>query len=70
MSLPDAPSANGTASVGKGTTAARADHVHPVQTTVSGNAGSATKLQTARKINGTDFDGTGNITTANWGYCS
>ena len=35
--------------------------------TVSGNAGSATKLATARTINGTNFDGTGNITTANWG---
>lgn len=34
---------------------------------ISGNAGSATKLQTARTINGTSFDGTANITTANWG---
>ena len=33
----------------------------------SGNAASATKLQTARTINGTAFNGTGNITTANWG---
>lgn len=32
------------------------------QTTVSGNAGTATALQTARTINGTSFDGTGNIT--------
>ena len=32
-----------------------------------GNADSATKLQTARTINGTSFNGTGNITTANWG---
>ena len=31
------------------------------------NAGSATKLQTARTINGTSFNGTANITTANWG---
>lgn len=31
------------------------------------NAVSATKLQTARTINGTAFDGTSNITTANWG---
>ena len=31
------------------------------------NVASATKLQTARSINGTNFNGTGNITTANWG---
>ena len=30
-------------------------------------AAAATKLATARTINGTSFDGTGNITTANWG---
>ncbi|MDH1221179.1 tail fiber domain-containing protein [Aeromonas caviae] len=34
---------------------------------VNANAVSATKLLTARTINGTNFDGTGNITTANWG---
>ena len=32
-----------------------------------GNVASATKLQTARTINGTNFNGTANITTANWG---
>lgn len=32
------------------------------QTTVSGNAGTATALQTARNINGVAFDGTANIT--------
>jgi hypothetical protein len=32
---------------------------------LSGNASSATKLQTARTINGTSFDGSANITTAN-----
>ena len=31
------------------------------------NAASATKLQTARQINGTNFDGSANITTAKWG---
>jgi hypothetical protein len=31
------------------------------------NVASATKLQTARTINGTTFNGTANITTANWG---
>ena len=34
---------------------------------LTGNASSATKLQTARTINGTSFNGTANITTANWG---
>lgn len=34
---------------------------------LNGNAGTATKLQTTRSINGTNFDGSGNITTANWG---
>ena len=37
---------------------------------ISGNAGTATaatKLQTARTINGTAFDGTANITTSKWG---
>ena len=35
--------------------------------TLSGNASTATKLQTARQINGTNFDGSANITTAKWG---
>ena len=35
--------------------------------TCSGNAGSATKLQNARNINGTAFNGTGDITTTKWG---
>ena len=34
---------------------------------LEGNATSATKLQTPRAINGTNFDGTTAITTANWG---
>lgn len=34
---------------------------------IQGNALSASKLQTARQINGTDFNGSANITTANWG---
>ena len=33
----------------------------------TGNSATATKLATARTINGTNFDGTGAITTANWG---
>ena len=35
-------------------------HTPPV-TNITGNAGTATKLKTARKINGIDFDGTGDI---------
>ena len=34
---------------------------------LSGNATTATTLQTARTINGTSFNGGANITTANWG---
>lgn len=71
-----APSANGTASVGTATTVSRSDHVHPLQTSVSGssgsctgNAASATKLATARNIgitgavigNAASFNGTGNV---------
>jgi hypothetical protein len=37
-----APVVAGTAAVGTSTTVARADHVHPLQTTITGNAGSAT----------------------------
>ena len=33
----------------------------------TGNAATANKLLTARNINGTSFDGSANITTANWG---
>lgn len=36
-------------------------------TNFAGNASTATKLATARTINGTSFDGSANITTANWG---
>lgn len=63
-----APAAPGTASVGTATTVSRSDHVHPVQTTVSGNAGSATKLTTARTIDGVSFDGTAAI--SHFGQCS
>ena len=57
-----APKANGTAAVGTSAKYAREDHVHPLQTSVSGNAGTATKLKTARNINGIPFDGTEDIT--------
>ena len=55
-----APLAAGTAAVGTSTLGARQDHVHPVQTTVSGNAGTATTLATARTISLTG-DVTGSV---------
>ena len=62
-----APLAAGTASAGSASTVARSDHRHPLQTTVSGNAGTATKLATARTISLTgdvtgsaSFDGSAN----------
>jgi hypothetical protein len=39
----------------------------PIIGALSGNATTATTLQTARTINGTSFNGSANITTANWG---
>lgn len=38
-----------------------------IKASISGNVSSATKLNTARQINGTAFDGTRNITTNKWG---
>ena len=58
------PLVAGTAAIGTGTAVARADHVHPVQTTITGNAGTATTLQTARTINGVSFNGSANIVVA------
>ena len=57
-----APLVAGTAAVGSSSKVAREDHVHPVQTSVSGNAGSANKVNNALSIqlNGgtaTTFDG-------------
>lgn len=45
-----APKANGTAAVGTVARVAREDHVHPLQTTVSGNAGTATTISKRIKI--------------------
>ena len=64
----DAPRANGTASAGSASSVSRSDHVHPLQTTISGNAGSATKLATPRTVDGVSFNGTANIT--HYGTCS
>ena len=63
-----APAAAGTASAGSAATVSRSDHVHPAQTTVSGNAGSATKLAAGRTIDGVSFNGSANIT--HYGSCS
>ena len=70
------PKANGTATIGTESTVARGDHVHPLQTTISGNAGSANKVNNTLTIqgNGTSlatFDGSSaktiNITPNNIG---
>lgn len=54
------PKANGTAAVGSETSSfARGDHVHPLQTSVSGSAGS---LATTRYIDGVSFNGSANVT--------
>ncbi len=63
-----APKAAGTAAVGTSEKVAREDHVHPAQTTVSGNAGSATILQNTRYIDGVAFNGAASIT--HYGTCS
>lgn len=62
------PKAAGTAALGSASTVARSDHVHPAQTSVSGNAGTATKLATARTISltgdvtgSTTFDGSADV---------
>lgn len=60
--------ANGAGSAGTATSFSREDHVHPAQTDITGNAGSATKLKDKRTISLTSgvtgsaqFDGTGNV---------
>ena len=65
----NAPKANGTATTGSVNRVAREDHVHPLQTTISGNAGSATQLATGRAIKlagllsgQATFDGTADAT--------
>ena len=62
------PKANGTANAGSSLSYTREDHVHPLQTSVPGNAGTATKLSTARRINGMSFDGSADRT--NYAVCS
>ena len=54
---------------GKPSTYPPSSHTHNYagSSSAGGAANSANKLATARTINGTNFDGSGNITTANWG---
>lgn len=54
---------------GKPSTYPPASHTHNYagSSSAGGNANAAVKLATARSINGTNFDGSANITTANWG---
>ena len=66
-STPNAPTASG--SVGTANSSSRSDHSHPQQTTITGNAETATKLVTARSFSLTgdvtapavNFDGSANI---------
>ena len=44
------PAANGTASPGTANTVARGDHVHPLQTTISGNAATATQFSANKSV--------------------
>lgn len=65
MASSTTPKAAGTAAVGSETAKfARGDHVHPVQTSVSGNAGSADKVNNALKVqfNGGTTEGTSQFT--------
>ena len=66
MASSAAPLAAGTVTAGTDNGKyAREGHVHPAQTTVSGNAGTATKLATARALTigstAKNFDGSGNV---------
>ena len=68
ISIIDASSTNiGTAVQVDGSTDATLKLPSTIKATLTGNASTASKLATARKINGTTFDGSGDITTATWG---
>ena len=60
----NAPKAPGTAAIGTVDRVAKEDHVHPVQTSVTGNAGSADKVNQSLKIqlNGGTTEGTNQYT--------
>lgn len=61
----DNPKVAGTVTAGKSSRLSRGDHVHPAQTTITGNAGTATTLATARTLTigntGKSFDGSTNV---------
>ena len=62
------PKVAGTTTAGSSSKLSRGDHVHPAQTTITGNAGTATTLATARTLTigktGKSFDGSANVS---WG---
>ena len=61
----DNPKVAGTTTAGSSSKLSRGDHVHPAQTTITGNAGTATKLANARTLTigntGKTFDGSRNV---------
>ena len=61
----DNPKVAGTVTAGTSSRLSRGDHVHPAQTTITGNAGTATTLATARTLTigntGKTFDGSANV---------
>ena len=61
----DNPKVAGTVTAGRSSRLSRGDHVHPAQTTITGNAGTATTLATARTLTigntGKSFDGSANV---------
>ena len=62
------PLVAGNTAIGTSTQFARADHIHPPQINITGNAGTAARLSNNRLINGTNFNGSEGITTARWGH--
>ena len=61
----ESPKVAGTLTAGSSSKLSRGDHVHPAQTTITGNAGTATTLATARTLTigntGKTFDGSVNV---------
>jgi len=64
----EAPKANGIPNVGTSVKYAREDHIHPLQTDVSGNAGTATKWKYVINIDGMSVNGDASRKT--YGVCS
>ena len=68
ISIADSDSTNtGTATSVNGSQAYTLKLPSTIKASLTGNASTATTLQTTRTINGTNFNGSANITTANWG---